>query len=364
MKATELQVSQSVKLAGIVVLVVVFYFLASGLFQDRSEADNTAVAPTRFAVLVDTIGPESWQDEITIRGRTAAEKKVILRAETAGPVTATPIEAGAVVAEGDVLCRLAVDARRAALAEAEASLAKAQLDYDAALRLSEEGFRAATGVAAAKAARDQASALVERNRLELSKTEIRAPFDGIFDNRDAELGDFLRVGDPCGTIIKSTPFLVVGAVAERDVSKITVGDRGEASLATGEVLEGRVRFIAAAADPSTRTFNVELEVPNEDAALRDGVTAEFTVYAHTRDAHHAPRAALVLNDAGDIGVRTVTENGEVAFLPVQLIGEDADGVWVDGLEGDIQLIVRGQEFVAAGQMVDIATPNAAPDAGS
>ncbi|GJL91737.1 efflux RND transporter periplasmic adaptor subunit [Hyphococcus sp.] len=346
-----MNVSQSVKLAGIFVALIILYFLAKGLFGSAPEQAEAA-ASEQFSVVYDTVSPAEWRDEITVRGRTKAERKVVVRAETSGAVAATPTELGAQVKAGDVLCRLNVDARSAQLAEARAGFAKADLDYDAALKLSADGFRSETAVAAAKAVRDQFAAQLERAKIEISNTNITAPFDGVYEARLAEEGDFLKVGDPCATVIQRSPFLVVGAVSERDVSKIQKGNHGSARLATGETVDGVVRFVAASADPATRTFDVELEVPNEDGALRDGVTADFKVFAEERSAHKVPRVALVLNDEGEIGLRTLTAENIVSFSPVRLIGETPSGVWVGGLKGDIRLIVRGQGYVSAGQKVE------------
>jgi multidrug efflux system membrane fusion protein len=347
-----MNVSQSVKLAGIIVALIVLYFLGKGLFGGGAQEEAEASTPERFTVVYDIISPAEWRDEITVRGRTKAERKVIVRAETAGAVAATPAELGAQVKAGDVLCRLNIDARSAQLAEARAGFAKADLDYNAASKLGEDGFRSETSVAAAKAVRDQFAAQLERAQIEISNTKISAPFDGVYEARLAEEGDFLKVGDPCATVIQRSPFLVVGAVSERDVSKIKKGNRGSARLATGETIDGVVRFVAASADPATRTFDVELEVPNEDGALRDGVTADFKVYAEESSAHKVPRASLILNDEGDIGLRTLGADNVVLFTPVRLIGETPSGVWVGGLEGDVRLIVRGQGYVSAGQKVE------------
>lgn len=348
-----MNVSQSVKLAGIFVALIILYFLVRGLFGgDASDVAPEAAAADNFTVVVETISPEEWRDQIVVRGRTKAERKVVVRAETSGIIAETPAALGAQVSQGDVLCRLNVDARKAQLAEARAAFAKADLDYNAATKLSEDGYRSETAVATAKAARDQAAAVLERARLELDKTEIKAPFDGAYDERHAEVGAFLSVGDPCATVIKRSPFLVVGAVSERDVAKVHQGDKGRARLATGETIDGVVRFIASSADPATRTFNIELEVPNEDGALRDGVTAEFTIFARETSAHRVPRAALVLNDEGEIGLRSLDKDNVVVFNPVRPIGESPSGIWVSGVGGDIRLIVTGQEYVTAGQHVD------------
>lgn len=346
-----MNVSQSVKLAGVFVALIVLYFLVKGLFGAPAPSNEaSAAAPEEFTVVYQTITPEAWRDAVTIRGRTKAERKVVVSSETSGVVAETPAELGAFVSEGDVLCRLNVDARVAQLAEARAALAKAKLDYEAGVTLSKDGFRSETAVAAAKAMRDQAAAQLERAQYELQKTEIKAPFDGAYDERHVEVGDYMKVGDPCATVIQRSPFLVVGAVSERDVAKIKKGDRGRASLATGETIDGVVRFVATSADAATRTFDVELEVPNDDGALRDGVTAEFTVFAEERNAHHVPRAALVLDD-GEIGLRTLGAGNVVAFQPVRLIGETPSGVWVAGLSGNVRVITSGQLYVNAGQTV-------------
>lgn len=350
-----MNVSQSVKLAGILVAVIVLYFMVRGMFGTETVEATTA-PETRFAVVTDEIAPRLWRAEILIRGRTEAERKVVVRAETPGVISQTPAVLGSEVKRGDALCVIATDARAAQRAEARAALAKAQLDYDAAVRLNQEGFRADTGVATAKASLDLATANAERATLELNKTQITAPFDGIFDQRHVEEGDFVGIGDPCGTVIQRSPFLVTGAISEKDVAKISVGDRGTATLATGETVDGAVRFVASAADPATRTFDVELEVPNDDGKLRDGVTAEFTVFATEREAHHIPRSSLTLGQDGNIGVRSLTASNVVEFKPVRLLGEDENGVWIAGLAGAVDVITRGQDYVKAGQTVDVYDP--------
>ncbi|MFQ5562833.1 MAG: efflux RND transporter periplasmic adaptor subunit [Parvularculaceae bacterium] len=348
-----MKVSPSAKAAGLIVAVIAAYFGARAAFRGDG-ADGAEVGESKlFPVIAQTVSPQTWQDEIVIRGRTKAERKVILRAETPGAVAETPATLGALVAEGDVICKLRVDARRAQLKEARAARDRAKLDYDAAVKLNREGFRAETAVAAARAALDLAKANLEQAELNLEKTEIRAPFDGVFEKRMAEVGDYLGIGDPCGVVIQRSPFLVVGAVSEQEVAKIAVGDRGAARLATGEVLQGEVRFVAKSADPLTRTFDAELEVPNEDGALRDGVTAEFTVYAARRQAHRVPRSALTLDDEGVVGVRLLDGGDTVRFANVTLLGEGREGVWVGGLEGDVRLITRGQDFVSPGQKVAV-----------
>jgi multidrug efflux system membrane fusion protein len=354
-----MKLSTSVKTALIILGALVLYFGARTIFAGARPETTAATETPLFSVVARTVGPQLWRDEVLIRGRTQALRKVTMRAETSGMVEATPAEPGATVETDAPLCRLKIDARQAALEEARAGYAKARLDYEAAAELAKEGFRSETAVAAARAALDLAKANREQSEVAVEKTTIQAPWAGVFDERLAEIGDFLNVGDPCGVIIQQSPFLVVGAVSERDVVKISKGDRGVARLASGETIDGAVRVVAKAADPSTRTFEVELEVPNETGALRDGMTAEFTVFVDRSEAHEIPRSALTLNDEGRLGVRLVGAGDVVDFAPVNLLGESVDGVFVSGLEGAVRLITRGQDFVAQGQKVAVVSEEAA-----
>lgn len=291
--------------------------------------------------------------DIIVRGRTEPVRAVEVRAETSGSVTALPVEKGEYVSKGDLICGLSVNARDAKLAEAKALRQQRWLQYDASQKLAAKGHRSETQASADKAAYDAAVAQVKQMEVELSYTRITAPFDGILDNRFVEIGDYLSVSQPCATVVDLDPILVVGQVSERDVGKLTMGSVGDARLITGDTIEGVVRFIAKTADQETRTFRVELAVPNKDNALRGGVTAEIIVAAEAVSAHLMSPAFLVLNDDGTIGVRLVSEDGTARFQPVSILEDSNDGVWVSGLPAKATVITVGQEFVIDGQRVDV-----------
>lgn len=354
-----MKLSTSAKTALGIAGALALYFGVRGVMGGKEEATAPEAAEALFAVVADAVAPEAWRDQVLVRGRTQAFRKITVRAETPGAVAATPVEPGTLVEAGAALCTLKIDARQAGLNEARAALAKARLDHESAIKLSKEGFRSQTAVASTKAALDLARANLEQADLAVGKTTIRAPWKGTFDARLAEIGDFLAIGDPCGVLIQQSPFLVVGSVSERDVAKIAQGDRGEARLATGEAVEGVVRFVSKASDPATRTFEVQLEIPNDDGALRDGVTAEFSVFAERREAHHVPRSALTLDDQGRIGVRLVGPEDKVRFVQVVLLGESDAAVLVSGLEGLVRVITRGQDFVTDGQKVAVVAAGGA-----
>lgn len=325
-----------------------------GEARQPPAAADTAQEPVEklFRVRVRTVTAEPREAVLVVRGRTEADARIEVKAETAGIVEELPVEKGRRVGKGDLLCLLETGARLAAVHEAEARLAKAEADYEASRQLAERGHGAKLKVAADKANLDAAKAALERARLELARTRIVAPFAGLVEDLPAKVGSYLTVAGTCAKLVALDPLLVVGSVSEREVGHLKVGLNGSAALVTGELTQGRLRYIAPAAEPTTRTFRVELEVPNPGGAMRDGVTADIRIPLEEQTAHRLPPAVLTLNDAGQIGVRIVEQGDTVRFVPVTLLGEADDGVWVAGLPPVVDVITVGQEYVVDGQKVE------------
>jgi multidrug efflux system membrane fusion protein len=292
--------------------------------------------------------------EVTLRGRTQAARTVVVRAETAGVVAQTPIMQGTAVGEGAVLCRLAVDARQATLDQARAALKSRELQMQASANLASKGYRSQTQVLQDQANLDAASAAVRQAEVGLRQVNIRAPFAGVFDHRDAEVGTYLSPGQPCGTMIELNPLLIVGDLPETETGKVHTGATATAKLVSGETISGVVRFVARDADPATRTYRVEVTATNPGSKVRSGLSAEVQVSAGVGPAHLVPVSALVLDSQGRQGVRYVLADNSVAFAPVQVLEETPQGTWVAGLHGTMRIITVGQSYVSEGQKVRVA----------
>jgi len=347
----------SIILATILALVVIGW-VASGQLDAvdtgpeplKEPADlGAADAPQR--VRVSALQAEPYEVALLVNGATEAERRVMLRAEVEGPVEALGPEKGTRVAEGQVLVRIAPRTRPAALAEAKALLKQKEGDYEASVTLNRQGHRSKTQLAADAADLEAARAAVDRAQTAIDQLEVKAPFDGILEQRPVEIGDYLAPGEAVAEVVDLDPLLIVAQVSERDVGRLSVGQPGSGRLATGQRVDGRIRYIAAAADAATRTFRVELEVDNPDYALPDGVTAELRLPLATVPAYKVTPAVLTLSKDGVLGVMAV-EQGKARFTPVQILGQDVGGVWLAGLSDNPTIITVGQEFVADGQAVE------------
>ncbi len=342
--------------AATAILVVAVVWIVSGVITGTGgkPSDDDAQAKTESAiprVRVLTLKSSERAATIVVQGRTQALHTVDVRAEVEGVVQALHFEKGDTVKQGQTLCEIKVNDRGAKVDQARASVAQTTKQHDVDVELAADGFRSKTQVAVSAAALEAARASERTMEIQLANTEIKAPFDGFVDSRYVDVGDYMRVGDKCATVIAPEPFLAVGEVSEQDVGKIETGGPASATLVTGETVQGTIRFVADRADATTRTFRVEVELPNPDAKLRDGVSADIRIpVAHVKADEISP-GILVLDDSGTVGVRTVV-HGLVKFVPVQIISDGPDGMWISGLPDPVTVITVGQEFVSDGERVE------------
>ena len=289
--------------------------------------------------------------DVVVSGRTEPNRTVELKAETEGRVVELGAERGRPVAAGEPVARLDERERQARLEQAEAMVAQRELQYKAAKDLETRQLASQVQIAEAYANLVTARAELEQIRLDLERTEITAPFDGVLEDRSVEIGDYVGIGDPVARVADNDPLIAVGELSEREIGALSVGGKGRVQLVSGSVAEGTVRYISPVADESTRTFRIELAIANPDNALPAGMTAELRLPAAEIEAHFLSPALLTLDDDGDIGVKVVDENHKVRFHEVQIVRSANDGIWVTGLPDEALVITVGQGFVAMGETV-------------
>ncbi|WP_316014175.1 efflux RND transporter periplasmic adaptor subunit [Roseobacter sp. HKCCA0434] len=332
------------------------------ILPERAEAAEAApveepeAAPTvpqgtgAVAVVALRSQEQDVESGIVLRGRTEAARRLDVKAETTGQIVSQRLRKGQSVEEGDVLCRLDPATREATVAQARAALLEAQANETAAAQLAERGLAAENTAISRRAQLEAATSALEQAEREVERLTITAPFSGILENDTAELGQLMQPGTTCATILDLSEIRLVGFASERDIGRIRTGAMAGGRLISGEEVVGEVAFVGRSADPLTRTFRVEVSIPNPDGTLRDGSTAEILIALDGVRAHLLPQTALTLDDAGTLGVRLVVEDA-ARFAPVEVIRDGADGVWVAGLPAEADVIVVGQEFVSDGRAV-------------
>ena len=311
---------------------------------------------------------ETRVKSLILTGQTEPSRRALLKAETAGRIVSVEAVEGAILKEGDIIVKLAMNDREARLEEAKALLKQRQIEHEAARKLSSKGFQTQIRLAETRSLMEAAEAQLRRIELDIEHTVIRAPFDGVLQDRLGEVGDYVGIGDPVAEVVDLDPLLAVAQLSERESAAVRPGGEGQARLVTGEVVDGRVRYVSVVGSAGTRTFRVELELENGDNRIPAGLTAEISLPVASVEAHGMSPAALTLDDEGVVGVKTVDVENVVRFFPVDLVDGGADGVWIGGLPKEVTIITVGQEFVLPGQTVvpvseDAQSPSSGGTAG-
>ncbi len=351
--------NNSYVIAGAIAAVAILWVASGVIFSPDTESALSAVEQAarnqpeglqRVQVMQSLAIPRVR--EIRVAGRTEASRQVTLRVETEGPVTALLVSRGTAVKRDQPLIKLGINDRQAKLSKAEALVLKRELEFRAAEDLSKKSFTSEVSLANARAELESARAELESAKLEIARTIIRAPFDGIFNRNHVEIGDYVRVGDEIAEMVDLDPILIIAEIAELAVSDVKTGAVATADLINGLSVTGPITFVSSLASPETRTFSVEISVPNADGRVIDGMTATLGLPTQEVMAHSVPPAALTLDDSGAVGVKLVDKEGRVSFAEASASSASSDSVWLTGLPESVDIITVGQEFVTVGQKVE------------
>lgn len=262
-------------------------FIEDEVIQTKSSAELTSVVTKRSVA-------EFFSPKVVLNASATSEKRVRVIAKTSGEVMPNNVSQGQWVEKDQVLCSLGV--------------------------------------------------------VELNRTEVKAPFRGYIE-KIIKPGNYINRGEICAVIIELDPVTFIAEVPEAEIKTIVKGQNVSMQLVTGEIINSRLSFVSKSATPSTRSFRVEAEVKNPNGLIRDGITATMQINTNKILATKISPSIMLLSDAGSLGVRIVNDDAIVEFIPIKILEDTQDGIWITGIQNSSNLIVRGQGYVENGQRV-------------
>ena len=262
-------------------------FIEDEVIQTKSSAELTSVVTKRSVA-------EFFSPKVVLNASATSEKRVRVIAKTSGEVMPNKVSQGQWVEKDQVLCSLGV--------------------------------------------------------VELNRTEVKAPFRGYIE-KIIKPGNYINRGEICAVIIELDPVTFIAEVPEAEIKTIVKGQNVSMQLVTGEIINSRLSFVSKSATPSTRSFRVEAEVENPNGLIRDGITATMQINTNKILATKISPSIMLLSDAGSLGVRIVNDDAIVEFIPIKILEDTQDGIWITGIQNSSNLIVRGQGYVENGQRV-------------
>jgi len=321
-----------------------------------------AAAPSGRIISVEVLEmrPESFTDFVQVVGTIEPNREVTVSAEESGTIRELLAAKGAAVRQGQPIARIDDRVLRPQVDQAVAEAALARETWERQKRLWEEdrvGSELTYLQARYRAETAEAGVRVLRERLD--RTTVRSPIDGIIDDRYIEVGTLVSPGAPIARVIDAGTVRIGGGVPERYAGQIQRGTPVEIALdgASGILHSGRVDYVGASVESSTRTFPIEVAVANPEGSLKPGMIATVRLARQTvPEAIVVPQEAVLRVEDGYLVYVATGSGAEVVAQARQVVLGPAQGnrVIVDaGLSPGDRVIVVGQNRVAPGDRLEI-----------
>ena len=363
------------RIAATVVLVAAGAWVATGEFSAVGSQQTKAAEPGTVAdAAPDTAAPVAaplrtvaavvpiFADharEIRIAGATSADKTAVLAARSDGIVEMLGVTQGDDITADTLVLKLAGADVAASVATAQAALAQANQQLEVGEKLFARGGLADLELTTRRSAKVAADAALQQAQSAEDRLLLKAPFAGTIVSVSVEVGEWVQTGTPITTVLALDPIVVKAEVSERDVAVVSTGGKARVRLVSGAEMEGTIRYVAKQASVGTRTFVVEVALPNPDHSIGSGMTAEVRLFAAPVPAVTVPRSVITISEAGLIGLRMVGPDNVAQFAPVTLLDDTPAGLIVTGVPSGLRIIVAGQDLVRDGETVTVTEVSAA-----
>jgi membrane fusion protein (multidrug efflux system) len=345
------------------VLAAVLGLSLAGCSDSGASPKADASKPAEAAIPVEIARPARRELLATYSGTATleAEADADVIAKVQGEVLRLLVEEGDRVRSGQVLAVLDGRQLRLEVAQARAELAKLERDYRRQIELNERGLVAAGTFEGLRYDLETLRAKHDLAELQLSYTEIRAPFAGVVTRRNVRLGQTVQPNAVLFRVTDPTPLKAQVFIPERELKRLKPGQTAavQVDAVPGRTFVARVSLVSPTVDTQTATFKTTVEVTDPSGELRPGMFARIgIVFERKPEALQIPRVALVETD-GERSV-FVVQNGVARQRPVETGLADAGNVEIlGGLSGDEQVIVVGQGGLKDGNKVRVVTLQAA-----
>ncbi|HAA44194.1 MAG: RND family efflux transporter MFP subunit [Halomonas sp. 54_146] len=342
----------SYALASLLVLALVIW-LAFGNFQyfqaNAPDASPRSEAGQRVEIALQQ--SISFIPQQIIQGQLTAERETTLRANVAGFVAEKPVTQGSRVMAGETLLVLDNNALPEQLKQARDELALAEAEYAGARNLRQRQLISQPELLRLQSSLSASAASVAQLQKQLDDSRPTAPFDGILNRVQVELGDLLQAGEEWGQLVDDRRLKGAAWVSQQQVGELSVGLPVTARLLNGDHLAGELTFISRRAEEATRSFYIEAILDNPEGKHLAGGSAELTITLPPRRVHTLSPALLSLNSEGQLAVKHVDDNDHVQQTAIELVSADIQRAYVAGLPDPLRLITLGAGMVETGEAV-------------
>jgi RND family efflux transporter MFP subunit len=338
------------------------------MLSHKSMAASVPIArPASLSVTAVMPAHISWPQSVPAQGAIAAWQESTISTEIGGlRIARVMVDVGSQVKRGQEIATLAQESvvatlhkQEAAVAQAKANLAKAKSDADRARSVSSSGALSEQKIQeyliaeeTAQADLASAQAALESARIDVSRTHILAPDDGVISARAAAVGTVVNAGAELYKMVRQNRLEWRAEVAAPQLGGLQAGQKAIVALPQGVEVAGHIRMVAPTLNTDTRTALVYVDLPRGSAA-KAGMYAEGRIELGQRDALTVPISAVVLRD----GMNYVFEIGQGNVIQQRQVKtgrrEDDRVEILSGLKPEARVAASGGAFLNQGDLVNV-----------
>ena len=318
--------------------------------QAQLEADSTEQVPN-FIVAAREVANAPTELQVRASGVTAPSFRQPILVRRSGTIARLLVEEGARIKAGEVIAELATGTLAVELVAAQAERDAAQKAYEAGQKLLARNLSTELELAQSMANLRASEARIEQIKEQLNFTVITAPQSGQLEELDIQIGEVVTSNQTLGTIIGLAELHLTVPVPQARIAQIRQGNLVRVDIDGFGTFSGEVFRIAGESNPATRTFDVEVLLPNTDGNLRGGMSAEAAIIVDTVPAFSVSPAHLSVTADGALSAKILDPLSRVDEKPVTLVKTEGNLAYISGLtDGDIML-TTGQAFLMKGESV-------------
>ena len=324
-------------------------FLMSGAARESTDQRGSVTRVT-----VARPAPRDVEESFSAVGTIYPIRSIELRPLSGGRVEEVAMTSGERVEEGDLLVRLDARAARAALDEAEATLAAARAQYERLQELSSENVASEAQIEEARAAFRRAEARADMAQVDLDDRRLTAPFAGTVGIVDIDRGQYVDPGTVVASLDDRSVVEAEFSMPEAYFDRVRLGQtvRITSGVYPDTSFEGQVSVKSPRVSETSRSFPVRVEIENSARRLTRGMFVRAEIVFDTYSAMTIPDDAVI--SEGDTSYVYTVADGTARRTELA-VAADLEGRTAvrEGLASDAQVVVTGWDTLSDGADVEV-----------
>lgn len=354
----------------LILIKTIFLLIIAALSGcDTEEETGDEQQDTRL-VAVETIVMERdrFDDYIRLTGTVEAFDDATISAETQGQIQSIAAR-GTRVNEGEIIAQIDNRMIQSQYNSARTAFQFALDNFNRLESLHADSIISTQDFQSARTQRDQAEAQLEQAEKQLQDSNIEAPFTGRIEERFIQKGELVSPGMPVARLVNSEKVRVLAGMPERFSGDIREGTTVELRLmgVANDTIQSTISYAGNVIDPDTRTFTVEIELPNMNRLLKPEMVVDLRVKRQELEgALIIPRTSVLRSEEGVNVFKSVQENGEKYAQLVTVETGQASGPLIEivsGLNEGDEIVITGLSNLNEGDRLNILNTETSVERG-